>query len=56
MELIYEFNRNLFEAAQKKETYKSIEAKRHTRTILEVLYTIGNVDYVNIVTQSDEIS
>ena len=56
VELIYEFNRSLFEAAQKKEVHSAIKEKRNEHSILDVFYAIGNVDYVNVITQSDEIA
>lgn len=45
IEWIYELSRSSFQKEQKREI-----------PITEILYQIGGVDYVNIVTQSDEIS
>lgn len=45
IEFIYEMSRSTYQAAEKKE-----------KNIIEALYELGNIDYVNIVTQSDEIS
>lgn len=45
IEWIYELSRSAFQQEQKKE-----------QSITDILYQIGGVDYVNIVTQSDEIS
>ena len=44
-ELIYEMPRSAYQAGYKKE-----------KDITEALYALGNIEYVNIVTQSDEIS
>lgn len=56
VELIYEINRKSLEIAQKNESNKSISEKRNSNTILEKIYNLGDIDYVNIVVQSDEIS
>lgn len=56
VELIYEINRKSLEIAQKNETNKSISEKRNSSTILEKIYNLGDIDYVNIIVQSDEIS
>lgn len=45
VELIYEMNRKIYSENYKREL-----------SITETLYKIGGVDYVNVVTQSDEIS
>lgn len=45
VELIYEMPRNVYQAAYKKE-----------KDISELLYGLKGVEYVNVVTQSDEIS
>ncbi|WP_047983394.1 DUF4956 domain-containing protein [Ornithinibacillus californiensis] len=45
IEWIYELSRKAYEIGEKKD-----------QTITEALYLVGGIDYVNIVTQSDEIS
>lgn len=56
IELIYEINKKILDNAQKRESQAAIAAERPSRTILEILYGLGDVDYVNIVVQSDEIT
>ena len=53
---IYEINKKILDNAQKRENQAAIAAERPSRTILEILYGLGDVDYVNIVVQSDEIT
>jgi len=45
VEMIYELSRKAYELTYKKEL-----------SITDRIYKLGNIDYVNIVTQSDEIS
>lgn len=45
VELIYEMPRSVYQATYKKE-----------QDIVEKLYSLGDIEYVNVVTQSDEIS
>lgn len=45
VELIYELSRKMVEHSNKNE-----------QSIIDVLYEIGSIDYVNLVTQNDEIS
>jgi len=56
VEFIYELNRKAMDAAEKKESQEAVMAKREKQYITEKLYAIGDIDYVNIVVQSDEIS
>lgn len=56
VELIYELNKKNLEAAQKKEANRAVIEKRTGNSILEKLYFLGEIDYVNMVVQSDEIS
>ncbi len=45
VELIYEMSRKTYQAAYKK-----------TKSIVDTLHDLGDIEYVNVVTQSDEIS
>ena len=45
IELIYELSRKVYQTSTK-----------NNKTISERIYEIGEVDYVNIITQNDEIS
>lgn len=56
VEMIYEINKKTLDKANKREITKSLEEKRPSRTILDILYSLGSMDYVNIVVQSDEIT
>ncbi|WMI82628.1 DUF4956 domain-containing protein [Anaerotignum sp. MB30-C6] len=56
VEMIFELNKKLLDSAQKKEMNRALGEKRDSKTILDLLYHLGDVDYVNIVVQSDEIS
>lgn len=56
IELIYEINKKMLDLAQKNEINKSLEEQRTYRTLLDILYNLGNIDYSNIVVQSDEIT
>lgn len=56
VEFIYEISRKELVAADKAEGKAAINAKRVKQSITEKLYGLGNMDYVNIVIQSDEIS
>lgn len=56
IEMIYEVNKKMLNYAQKKEIKKSLGEKRDSMTIIDRLYNLGDVEYVNIVEQSDEIS
>lgn len=56
VELIYEIDRKSMAASDKRETKRAIERDRAKQSIADKLYALGGIDYVNIVTQSDEIS
>lgn len=56
IEMIYEVNKKMLDKAQVIETKKSLEEKRSNRTILDILYALGDIEYSNIVVQSDEIT
>lgn len=45
IEFIYELSRKIYQTSSK-----------NNKTIIETVYEIGDIDYVNIVTQNDEIS
>ena len=44
------------EKSQKLEDQKSKQEDRKAKHIIDRLYELGNIDYVNIVLQSDEIA
>lgn len=56
IELIYEVNRRLLDQAEAIETRRSLEEERANRTLLDILYGLGEIDYANIIAQSDEIT
>ena len=55
VEFLYEFTHKMHEKAQERERAKAISANRSSRSLMELLYDLGGIDYVNIVVQSDEI-
>lgn len=56
VEFIFELNKKSMEQSKQSEAKKAIKETRSQQTITDKLYTLEGVDYVNIVTQSDEIS
>lgn len=54
-ELLYELNRKMLEKAQDRERKNAIAAERSSRSLSEILFSLGGIDYVNIVEQNDEI-
>ncbi|MDO4530422.1 MAG: DUF4956 domain-containing protein [Bacillota bacterium] len=56
IELIYEIDHRELDKAEKKEAQAAIAEKRTKLSLSDKLYAIGEMDYVNIVVQSDEIS
>ena len=56
IELIYEINKKTLDKAINREAQAAIAQTRTSRSILEILYDLGDVEYVNIVVQSDEIT
>lgn len=56
VEMIYEINKKMMEIAQKNEVKRSLDEQRSDRTILDILYALGDIEYVNVIVQSDEIT
>lgn len=56
VEMIYEINKKMLDKAQKMETEKALNEHRDNRTILDILYNLGDIEYTNIVVQNDEIT
>lgn len=56
VEFIYEIDQRELTKAEQKEGKDAILEKREKQSLPDKLYAIGNMDYVNIVVQSDEIS
>lgn len=56
VEFIYEIDHRELDKADRKETQAAIAEKRGKQSLTDKLYAIGEMDYVNIVVQSDEIS
>jgi len=56
VEFIYEIDHRELEKADQKEGKTAILENREKRSLTDQLYAIGDMDYVNIVVQSDEIS
>jgi len=54
-EFIYELTKEMIEKANKNEINKAIKENRENKEITDYLYEVGNIDYVNIVMQNDEI-
>ncbi len=55
IEFLYEISRAMLEEGQVRERTEAVTANRTSRSLAEVLYDIGGIDYVNIVEQSDTI-
>ena len=55
IELIYELNRKMLEAGKVKARKSAIASNTNDRTLTDMLYDLGDIDYVNLVVQSDEI-
>lgn len=56
IELIYEVTKKSLDTSHMKEMKKTIAEKTVVQSLSDKLYELGEVDYVNIITQSDEIS
>ena len=56
IEMIYELNRRMLTLAEKKSSELAIIENKDETTLTDKLYQLGGIDYVNIVSQSDEIS
>ena len=55
IEFIFEINRKILDNGKTNELKKSIAANTESRSIVQRLYDLGGVQYVNIVMQNDEI-
>lgn len=55
IEFLYELNRKMLDKAQERERVNAVASERSSRSLAELLYELGGMDYVNIVEQSDEI-
>ena len=55
-EMIYEINRKQLSEAEKKNETIAMQKKTENQSLIERLYTIEGIDYVNLVEQSDEIA
>ena len=56
VEFIYEIDHRELDKAERKEAQNAVHEKRIKQSLTDKLYAIGEIDYVNIVVQSDEIS
>lgn len=56
IELIYEVNKRMLDKAEKIEADKSLAEQRPNQTLLDILYALEDIEYANIVVQSDEIT
>ena len=56
IEFIYELSKRNLDKSDKEEDLISREEDRKPKHIIDRLYDLGDIDYVNIVLQSDEIS
>lgn len=56
VELIYELDRRSMAASNKRETAQAAAEGRQRASIIRKLRDLGDIEYVNIVVQSDEIS
>lgn len=56
VELIFELNKKALEQSKNTEAKKAVKEKRTHESIVDKLYALDGIDYVNIVVQSDEIS
>lgn len=56
IEMIYEVNQRMFTKAENLETKRSIQEQRSDQSLLDILYTLEEIEYANIVAQSDEIT
>ena len=55
VEFLYELSHKMLEKAQERERTNAIAANRPSQSLMELIYDLGGIDYVNIVVQSDEI-
>lgn len=56
VELIFELNKKALEQSKNIEAKKAVKEKRTHESVVDKLYALDGIDYVNIVVQSDEIS
>ena len=56
IEFIYELEKRVFEKSKERESKQAIAEEREQQSLGDIIFSLGGVDYVNIVTQSDEIS
>lgn len=56
IELIYEINHKQLAEAQARESKAAAIAQQESQSLQDKLYSLGGIDYMNIVTQSDEIA
>lgn len=56
IEMIYEVNQRMLDKAEKLEANQSIKEQRPNQSLLDILYELEEIDYANIVVQSDEIT
>lgn len=56
IEMIYEVNKRMLDKAEKIEADKSVAEQRPNQSLLDILYALEEIDYANIVVQSDEIT
>lgn len=56
IEMIYEVNKRMLDKAEKIEADKSLVEQRPNQSLLDILYALEEIEYANIVVQSDEIT
>ncbi len=56
VEFIYELDRKIYDKSREQENKLAISQDREQQSIADKLFSIGGVNYVNTVAQSDEIS
>ena len=56
VELIYELDRRMLNAARKRQLKHASGIRQRYRTLIDLIYTVEGVDYANVVSQSDEIT
>ena len=55
-EFIYEIDRRTLELFEKKEREEAVKIGRSPELFVDKLYALGELDYVNVVAQNDEIA
>lgn len=56
IEMIFEVSKKALRAAEKKESQASLKEMRPDRSLLDLIYDLGEVNYANVVLQNDEIT